>query len=47
MRVPQWYGDDIINILPVLLMFLFLAPWLYGLVAYGFSNKELWQKTVQ
>ncbi|MGH1441276.1 MAG: hypothetical protein ACRBBR_14260 [Cellvibrionaceae bacterium] len=44
MRVPQWFGQDIINYIPALLMFLFLAPWLYGLVRYGFVNREIWKK---
>jgi|GEM_PF-3723313 len=42
MRVPQWFGHDIINYIPPLMMFLFLAPWLYGLVRYGFLSHDIW-----
>jgi hypothetical protein len=46
MRIPQWLGQDLINYVPAFMMFLLLAPWLYGLVSYGFGSRAIWSKPV-
>jgi hypothetical protein len=47
MRVPQWFGPDLVNYIPMLMMFIFLAPWLYGLIRYGFSSREIWSESAR
>lgn len=42
--MPYWIGGDVINLLPLAIIFLVLSPWLYGLLSYGFSSQDIWVK---
>ncbi|MBX2808900.1 MAG: hypothetical protein KTR20_09755 [Cellvibrionaceae bacterium] len=42
MQVLGWMGENVVNYLPAIIMFVFLAPWLYGLARYGFSSHDIW-----
>lgn len=42
MRIGYWFGDSVSNYAPVALMIVLLAPWLYGLIRYGFLSREIW-----
>lgn len=44
MRIPFFMDDYAISLLPSLLIFLLLSPWLYGLIRYGFLSHDIWVK---